>query len=113
MTASSDSSKAASHQFAVNPDLATALDFVRALSAQLVLLGHALFIFEVFPALKYPHVPALQRVGVVVFFILSGLLISHSAMLKAEREKYTGSRYFSSTASAASTPASRPAWSSS
>ena len=50
-----------------------ALDLLRAGSAQLVLLGHAFDFFGVFSFLGEPDPPPqIQRMAVVVFFLLSG-----------------------------------------
>ena len=57
-----------------------ALDLLRAAAAQLVLLGHAFDFFNVFSFLGQPEPPPqIQRMAVVVFFLLSGLLIARSA----------------------------------
>ena len=55
------------------------LDFVRGVSAQLVLVGHLLSFFGF--QQKY-QIPIIQNFGVVVFFILSGFLITQTSLLK-------------------------------
>jgi peptidoglycan/LPS O-acetylase OafA/YrhL len=55
-----------------------ALDLLRVATAQAVVVGHALSFFRVLPRLQPPHVPAMQEVGVVIFFVLSGFLIVHT-----------------------------------
>ena len=61
------------------PATTTALDLTRALAAQAVLLGHAFDFFNVYSFLGQPDPPPqLQRLAVVVFFLLSGLLIARS-----------------------------------
>jgi len=56
------------------------LDFLRAMSAQMVLLGHGFDFFGILSSYGSPE-PGLQiqQLGVVLFFILSGLLITGSA----------------------------------
>ena len=55
------------------------LDFTRALAAQVVLLGHAFDFFNVFSFLGHPDPPPqIQRLAVVVFFLLSGFLIART-----------------------------------
>ncbi len=57
----------------------TAFDLTRALAAQVVLLGHAFDFFNVFSFLGQPDPPPqIQRLAVVVFFLLSGFLIARS-----------------------------------
>lgn len=55
-----------------------ALDVLRVVTAQAVVVGHAFSFFRVLPRLQPPHVPAMQEVGVVIFFVLSGFLIVHT-----------------------------------
>lgn len=54
----------------------TLLDLIRGVSAQLVLLGHVL------SATGYTGRPTIQDLGVVMFFLLSGFLVTASAMGK-------------------------------
>ena len=55
------------------------LDLTRAVAAQLVLLGHAFDFFNVFSFLGRPDPPPqIQRLAVVVFFLLSGFLIART-----------------------------------
>lgn len=58
------------------------LDFVRGISAQLVVLGHLVFFFGYN---KNIYFPTIQNFGVLVFFILSGFLISQTTFLKEEK----------------------------
>lgn len=53
------------------------LDFLRGWSAQLVLLGHLLSFYGF-----QNEVPTIQNFGVLVFFILSGFLITHTCLVK-------------------------------
>src|SRR6188768_2282930 len=61
----------------VTPRIAPWLDLVRVLAAFVVLLGHAVQLGLYTGA--YPFSIALQQNAVIVFFVLSGLLIAHSA----------------------------------
>lgn len=54
------------------------LHLVRALSAQLVLIGHAISSFDILPFLQPPQFPYIQNIGVVAFFFLSGIVIASS-----------------------------------
>jgi peptidoglycan/LPS O-acetylase OafA/YrhL len=55
---------------------------MRAFSAQIVLVGHALAIFSLAPELGEPNSPYMQEIGVVAFFILSGFVITHTTRIK-------------------------------
>lgn len=55
------------------------LDLTRAVAAQCVLIGHAFDFFNVFSFLGRPDPPPqIQRLAVVVFFLLSGFLIART-----------------------------------
>ena len=72
------------------------LDGIRAAAAQAVVIGHAIAFLGLWPWLAPPESPYMQNMAVVVFFVLSGLLITHSTRLKlrnAERE-YKPSDFF-------------------
>lgn len=55
------------------------LDFIRGVSAQFVLIGHLLSFFLIQENYK---LPVIQNFGVLVFFVLSGFLISQTSFLK-------------------------------
>lgn len=54
------------------------LDLVRAGAAQMVVFGHAMSYFGVFNILHEPNIPWMQNIAVVLFFILSGFIISYT-----------------------------------
>jgi peptidoglycan/LPS O-acetylase OafA/YrhL len=54
------------------------LDLIRGVSAQLVVIGHAAF------AAGFPLRVVMQDLGVVLFFVLSGFLVTASALSKRE-----------------------------
>ena len=54
-----------------------ALNLARGLSAQLVLFGHSIAILGLFKWFQPPTFPYIQNVGVVVFFIISGGVITY------------------------------------
>ena len=67
-----------------------ALHLIRGVTAQAVVFGHALSFFEI--TQKYSLV---QNSGVVVFFILSGIVIPYSALNKKETDsRYSFISYF-------------------
>lgn len=69
-----------------------ALDLIRVISAQIVLIGHAMSFYGVYPN-KFPDI---QNIGVVIFFILSGFIISYtiSSKIKMKKGAYTFTEYF-------------------
>ncbi|MES1175320.1 MAG: acyltransferase [Myxococcales bacterium] len=67
------------------------LDVLRGAAAMVVLLGHGSMLFLNDGLLRQTRV---QSVGVLVFFLLSGFLISHSAFNKSSDADYTFGHYF-------------------
>ena len=65
-----------------------ALDLTRTVAAQLVLVGHSISILGLLPWLQPPHFAYIQNIAVVVFFLLSGLLISYSVLSRASRPTF-------------------------
>jgi peptidoglycan/LPS O-acetylase OafA/YrhL len=66
------------------------LHLVRGVTAQLVVFGHALSFFDITQKMSF-----VQNSGVVVFFVLSGIVIPYSAMMKKEVDSnYTFTSYF-------------------
>ncbi len=59
------------------------LDLVRGVSAQIVVIGHSLSFFSVAPFLHEPNVPWMQNIAVLMFFILSGFVITYTVSLKS------------------------------
>lgn len=70
------------------------LDFIRVVASQLVLIGHAISYFDIFKFLHYPNVPWMQNIAVVVFFILSGIVITYSTLYKYNAGGYSFNLYF-------------------
>jgi peptidoglycan/LPS O-acetylase OafA/YrhL len=58
------------------------LDFARGISAQLVLIGHLLSIYGINEL--YPNLPKIQNFGVMIFFIMSGFLITYISIIKSK-----------------------------
>lgn len=56
------------------------LDFSRGISAQFVLIGHLLSKYGIYES--YPYLPKIQNVGVIIFFIMSGFLITFISINK-------------------------------
>ena len=70
-------------------DTSVALDALRAAAAQMVCIGHGLVFFQVGSAVRPPHLPSLQNVGVLVFFLMSGFLITATLVRKSRDPGYT------------------------
>ncbi len=68
------------------------LDFLRATSAQAVVIGHGISFCGVAVSLHQPNFPWMQNIAVVIFFILSGFLITYSLSQK-NFEVYRFSHY--------------------
>jgi peptidoglycan/LPS O-acetylase OafA/YrhL len=82
------------HGFALSAAASVALNLIRVVSAQLVVVGHAASFFKWQPQLQAPRAPDIQNIGVVVFFVLSGFLITHSTAQKLARGPYDFRRFF-------------------
>lgn len=78
----------------LTPSSSIFLDLLRAVLAQLVLVGHAMSLFGVLPGLHPPFFPWMQSFAVVGFFWLSGFLISHSVQNRRGDSSYRFRDYF-------------------
>ena len=67
------------------------LDLIRGISAQLVVVGHGISFFGIFKSLHQPNFPWMQNIAVLIFFILSGFLITYSTLRKTN---YTFKHFF-------------------
>jgi peptidoglycan/LPS O-acetylase OafA/YrhL len=75
-------------------DTSTTLDFLRAAAAQMVCVGHGLSFFGVGGWVVPPHLPYMQCVGVLLFFVMSGFLITATLVRNSSRPNYGFGRYF-------------------
>lgn len=79
--------------FTLNESMSVSLDGIRALASQAVVVGHTISFFGVLPQLQPPSAPYMQNIGVVVFFVLSGYLISYTVWRKRAKGPYTFRTY--------------------
>jgi peptidoglycan/LPS O-acetylase OafA/YrhL len=75
-------------------DTSIALDLLRAVAAQMVCVGHAMAFFHVGDWLKPPFAPRMQNIGVLLFFVMSGFLITATLLRNSENPEYGFGRYF-------------------
>ena len=75
-------------------DTSITLDLLRAVAAQMVCVGHALAFFGVGDRLKPPFAPWMQNIGVLLFFVMSGFLITATLLRNSENPEYGFGRYF-------------------
>lgn len=73
----------------INPLQSISLDLIRLLAAQMVLLGHAVSMYGISENTAY-----IQNSGVVLFFVLSGLIISYTVMMKSVKGNYSFKAFF-------------------
>jgi len=73
-------------------DTSLALDALRAIAAQMVCIGHGISFF--LPELRQSGLPLPQNVGVLLFFVLSGFLISYTLLEKSRDPRYTFLQFF-------------------
>jgi len=72
----------------LTPLASLSLDIIRILAAQAVLLGHLIQSHKQFLWLGPPTNPFMENIAVVIFFLLSGFLISMSVEAKLQRGNY-------------------------
>ena len=70
------------------------IDLIRGVSAQIVVIGHGISFFGIFTFLHEPNFPWIQNIAVLVFFLISGFLISYSTIRKKDHIHYRFSHYF-------------------
>jgi len=71
------------------------LDLIRGVSAQIVVIGHGISFFGIFKFLHQPNFPWMQNIAVLVFFLLSGFLISYTTVRKKlNLDNYSFKYYF-------------------
>ncbi|MCP4699209.1 MAG: acyltransferase [Gammaproteobacteria bacterium] len=72
-----------------------ALDLIRGISVQLVVVGHGISFFGIFTFLHKPNFPWMQNIAVLIFFLLSGFVITYSTIRKKQNQtNYSFSYYF-------------------
>lgn len=69
------------------------LDGLRALASQAVVIGHAMSYFGIARFMHEPNFPWIQNIAVVVFFVMSGIVITYSTMMKSENPSYSLGRF--------------------
>jgi len=71
------------------------INLIRIIATQIVLIGHNLVFFPVFPFLQPPYIPQMQQIGVIIFFLISGFLIPFSLFSKKDHnENYNFKNYY-------------------
>lgn len=70
-----------------------ALDLLRAVAAQAVCIGHTIGLFGIAAWAQPPHVPYMQNVAVLLFFLLSGFLIAYTLATRSADPSYGFGRY--------------------
>jgi peptidoglycan/LPS O-acetylase OafA/YrhL len=67
-------------------DTSITLDLLRAVAAQMVCIGHGIACFM--PPWRAEELPLMQNVGVLIFFVLSGILISLTLIERSKQPSY-------------------------
>ena len=70
------------------------LDLIRGASAQFVVIGHGISFFGIFHFLQPPNFPWMQKIAVLIFFLLSGFLITYSTVRKRLNSAGYGFKHF-------------------
>jgi peptidoglycan/LPS O-acetylase OafA/YrhL len=75
-------------------DASIILDLMRAVAAEMVCLGHGLVFFHMPEQWRPPRLPYMQNIGVLLFFVMSGFLITSTLAQNASKTDYGFKRYF-------------------
>jgi peptidoglycan/LPS O-acetylase OafA/YrhL len=75
-------------------DTSLSLDLLRAVAAQMVCVGHGFILSHVAEELRPPHFPFIQNIGVLIFFAMSGFLITATLLHNSAKPDYGFARYF-------------------
>jgi peptidoglycan/LPS O-acetylase OafA/YrhL len=75
-------------------DTSLSLDLLRAVAAQMVCLGHGFIFFHIAEQLRPPQFPFIQNIGVLIFFVMSGFLITAALLHNSANPDYGFARYF-------------------
>ena len=67
-------------------DTSVTLDLLRAVAAQMVCVGHGIAFFM--PPWRPSALPIMQNIGVLIFFVLSGILISFTLIERSKHPSY-------------------------
>lgn len=73
------------NNFKLTEGSSVTLDILRGCSAQVVVAGHCISFYNVFSFLQPPIFPYIQNIAVLIFFLISGLLISYSTFRRGEQ----------------------------
>jgi len=81
--------------FKLSEGSSVVLDLIRALSSQIVVVGHGISFCGIWKFLHQPNFPWMQNIAVLVFFLLSGFLITYSTVNKTRKQKkYSFTQFF-------------------
>jgi peptidoglycan/LPS O-acetylase OafA/YrhL len=69
-------------------DTSLSLDLLRAVAAQMVCLGHGFIFFHIAEQLRPPQFPFIQNIGVLIFFVMSGFLITATLLHNSANPDY-------------------------
>lgn len=81
-------------EFRLKENSSLFLDLIRALAAQAVVVGHSLSFFDLDKYISPPNFPYIQNLAVLVFFILSGFIITYSTIYKRKTGSYSFRDFF-------------------
>lgn len=81
-------------EYKLNEGASVILDLIRGVSAQIVVIGHGISFFGIFTFLHEPNFPWMQNIAVLIFFLLSGFLISYSTVRKRSNDEQYGFRQY-------------------
>jgi peptidoglycan/LPS O-acetylase OafA/YrhL len=83
-----------SYDYKFNTNSSIILNLIRSIACQLVVIGHGISFMGIALWLHEPNFPWIQNIAVVIFFILSGILITHTTMERRQQKNYTFKNFF-------------------
>jgi len=82
------------YDFEIRPNTSIILNVLRVISCQMVVMGHGIAFMGIFLWLHEPNFPWIQNIAVVLFFLLSGVLITHTTLTRKKNPNYSFKNFF-------------------
>jgi peptidoglycan/LPS O-acetylase OafA/YrhL len=76
------------HRLFLSENSSVCMNLIRTIASQMVIIGHGISFLNIAQCLSFPNMPYMQNIAVVIFFIMSGFLISFNVYKKKENDNY-------------------------
>ncbi|MHA2304947.1 MAG: hypothetical protein ACXACU_06090, partial [Candidatus Hodarchaeales archaeon] len=74
------------HRLFLSENSSVCMNLIRTIASQMVIIGHGISFLNIAQCLSFPNMPYMQNIAVVIFFIMSGFLISFNVYKKKEND---------------------------